>query len=695
MMFIKFRRLLPGMLLACLPLFAQQAQEGPKAAEPGAAVPAKGDHAAERKMDRAAAYYHYSLAHMYEELMASTGRSEYSNKAIEEYRLAIENDPDSQFLNAGLAELYVRTGRIRDAVLDAQEIVKRDPNNLDARKLLGRIYLRSMGDVHGGAQSQEVLRLAIEQYEAIVKIEPENSENHLLLGRLYGRNKDMLKAETEFKAASQTDPSSEEAVVNLAFLYNDEGDPKRAAEALNAVPEQARSAKIYSALGFTYEQQTDHKKAIAAYSRALELDRDNLDAMRGLAQNLASDNQTEAALKQYLVLEDADPQDPQAAMRISEIYRRMGKFDLALEHLKKAAALSPESMEIAYNQSLLLEAQGKLDESADLLQKLVARTAHTDGNYSAGERNNRALFLERLGNIYRAEGRPLLAIETYRKIVDMGGDEASRGYQEIIDAYRERKQWADAAKATQEAVGKFPNDRALKLMLATELADDGKADESIQVARSLLKGVPEDREAQIGLSQVYARLKRWQEAEESLAAAGKLSSRPEDKEYILFLQGSMYERQKKIDLAEQTFRQVLQQDPNNAMTLNYLGYMMADHNLRLEESLAMVKKALAVDPQNGAYLDSLGWVYFKLGDYEHAEENLRKAAGKSPNDPTVQDHLAELYARTNRWKLAATHWERALDEWNKSAPGDVDPQDVSRVQKRLETSRVKLAQQKE
>lgn len=693
MMIVKLRYFLPGLFLVCLPVFAQQTPGRPKTEDTqasGTAAPQAG-----KKVDRAASYYHYALAHMYEEMMAATGRSEYANKAIEEYRLALENDPDSQFLNAGLAELYVRTGRIRDAVIEAQDIVKRDPGNLEARKLLGRIYLRSMGDSRSGAQSQEVLRLAIEQYEAIVKLEPGSAENHLLLGRLYFMSKDLLKAEAEFKTASKLDQSSDEAIVRLADLYNDEGDFQRAAEALNAVPEATRTTRIYAALGYTHEQQKDYKKAIAAYTRAVELDRENMDAMRGLAQNLMYDNQPDAALKQYLLIEDADPQDPQAPLRISEIYRRMGKFDLALEHLKKAAALAPESMEILYNQALLLETQGKYDDAADILQKLVARSTRSDGAYSAGERNNRALFLERLGNVYRAEGRPLLAIETFRKIIDLGGDEASRGYQEIIDIHRDRKEWTEAAKVTREAVEKFPDDRALKLMLATQLADEGKGDESVRVARSLLKGKQEDREAQIGLSQVYARLKRWKEAEDSLAEAEKLSSRPDDKEYILFLRGSLYERQKKIDLAEQAFRQVLQQDPNNAMALNYLGYMLADNNLHLEESLAMIKKAVATDPQNGAYLDSLGWVYFKLGKYEEAEDNLRKAVDRSPNDPTVQDHLAELYSRTNRLKLAATHWERALEEWNKSAPNDVDPQDVSRVQKKLETTKIKLAQQKE
>src|SRR5581483_7584428 len=97
--------------------------------------------------DRSAAYYHYSMAHIYEELVSVYGRSDLAGKAIEEYRAAIQNDPGSEFLNSGLAELYAKTGRIRDAVQEAQDLLKRDPNNLDAHKLLGRIYLRSLGDM--------------------------------------------------------------------------------------------------------------------------------------------------------------------------------------------------------------------------------------------------------------------------------------------------------------------------------------------------------------------------------------------------------------------------------------------------------------------------------------------------------------------------------------------------------------------
>src|SRR5579862_3232229 len=169
------------------------------------------------KQDRAAAYYHYSVAHMYEEQVTVYGRSDLANKAIEEYRLAIDADPSSEFLTAGLAELYVKTGRIRDAVLEAQDIIKRDPKNLEAHKLLGRIYLRSLGDMPGGNGSDNVLKLAIEQYEQIVKIEPDSVDDHLLLGRLYRLNNDMQRAEAELKTAIKLDPSSASALCISLF----------------------------------------------------------------------------------------------------------------------------------------------------------------------------------------------------------------------------------------------------------------------------------------------------------------------------------------------------------------------------------------------------------------------------------------------------------------------------------------------
>ncbi len=192
---------------------------------------------------------------------------------------------------------------------------------------------------------------------------------------------------------------------------------------------------------------------------------------------------------------------------------------------------------------------------------------------------------------------------------------------------------------------------------------------------------------------MYSRLKRWPEAEESIAKASDLSSKPDEKQYVEFIRGSIYERQKKYEQAEETFRRVLTTDPQNAATLNYLGYMLADRGVRLDEALNYVKKAVELDPSNGAYLDSLGWAYFRLGKYDQAEENLVKASQRMGSDPTVQDHLADLYQKTGRLKLAIAHWERALQEWSRTVAPEVDANDVAKVQKKLESAKIRLAKE--
>jgi len=646
-----------------------------------------------RKVDRATSYYHYTLAHMYEEQVTVYGRSELANKAIDEYRLAIEADPSSEFLTSGLAELYVKTGRIRDAVLEAQDIIKRDPNNLEAHKLLGRIYLRSLGDMPGGSGSDNVLKLAIEQYERIVKIEPNNVDDHLLLGRLYRLNNDLQKAENELKTAVQLDPNSEEAITTLALLYSEEGDTAHALQVLSSVPATGRSAKLYSALGTTYEQRKDYKNAIEAYKKAIQLDRDNLDAIRGLAENLLNDGQMDAALDQYKIIADANPEDAQTYLRIAEIYRKQEKYDLALESLKKAETMVPDSMEVPYNFALVYQAQGRSDEAAKILQDLLKKTEKPDNNYSQSDRSNRAVFIERLGRIYRDQSNYSAAVETFRKMLTLGDESAESGYQEIIDTYREAKQWPQATAAAKEAVQKLPNNRDLRMVLDAQLADTGDADKALADVRSLLKGTAEDRPVYVALAQMNTRLKRWADAEAALNKAEQLSTKPEDKQYAAFLRGSTYERQKKYDEAEAEFRKVLAAEPQSAVTLNYLGYMNADRGVRLEESLNYIKQAVSLEPGNGAYLDSLGWAYFRLGKYDLAEENLNKASQHMGSDPSVQEHLGDLYQKTGRLKLAAAHWERALEEWNKTVAAEVDTDAQAKVQQKLDAARVRLAKE--
>ena len=232
-------------------------------------------------------------------------------------------------------------------------------------------------------------------------------------------------------------------------------------------------------------------------------------------------------------------------------------------------------------------------------------------------------------------------------------------------------------------------------MLAGALLDQGKTEDGLAVAKALLDNSDKDRTIWLAIGQMHVRAHQWKDAEDALNRAGTLTQKKEDKIYLLFLKGELAERQKHFEPAEQFFRQVLELDANNAMTLNYLGYMLADRGTRLNEALQMIRKAVDQDPMNGAYLDSLGWAYFKLGEYELAEDNLRKAVDRDRTDPTVHDHLGDLYEKTGRIRLAAAQWELSLANYAKSAPADVEPGDVAKVQKKLESARVRLAKQED
>jgi len=638
------------------------------------------------------------MASLYQEEAVNSGRPEYFQHAIEEYKAAINADPGSAMLYDGLADLYFRTpGHVHDAELTARELLKTSPDDIDAHKLLGRIYLRQLGEeqnaVSSASPSGNALDQAIAEFEKIVSLQPKSVEDRMVLGQLYTVKHQPQKAEQQFKTAQDIEPESEEVVLNLARVYVEAGDTERAAKVIEAVPESDRTARMEFTLGATFDQLKRPKDAIAAYKRAADLEPGDVPTMNALGQALVNDNQLDAALKQYQSLAEADPDDAATLVHICEIQRRQGKYEDALATIRKARKKDPDNLEAGYNEGLLLDVLNRYDEAASVYEKMVDQTSHANGAYTAEEKNNRGIFLERLGAIYHEENKVDQAIAAYQKMVDMGGDAAQRGYQGEVDTYRDAKMFDKAVEISRKAVAANPKDQELKLMLAGELVDQGKTDEGLAMAKSLLTNSDNDRPVWFALGNMYTRLHRWKEADDALAKATPLASKKEDKLYLLFLKGALADRQKHTEQAEQFFRQALDLDPSNAMTLNYLGYMLADKGVRLTEALKLIRKAVELEPMNGAYLDSLGWTYFKMGQYELAEENLRHAVERDQTDPTVHDHLGDLYEKTGRIRLAAAQWQLSLDEFSKSAPADVEPTDVAKVQHKLEGARVRLAKQ--
>ena len=678
---------------------AEPAAKSSAAAAPGTNATAAGQAADGQAPDKSTAYYHAALADYYEDMATNFGRQDYVTRAVEEYKLALNADPDSPSLAVSLAELYFKAGRAKEAIQTTQEVIKKSPDNLAAHKLLGRIYLRSLGqqgDEQASSPSSpngQMLELAIAEFTKIVTLEPKSIEDRLLLGQLYTVKHDTAKAEEQFKAAQEIEPASEEVVLNLARLYAESGDMKRSVELLEAVPVSDRTPKEEFALGGTYESLKQNKKAIAAYQRAVDMEPDNLEAVRALGSALLADGQFAEALKEFQMLSDADPEDVSALDRIAEIQRRQGKYNDALATTKKALKKDPNNLEAGYTAGLVLDVLGRYDDAIAVYQKMADATSHANGAYTQDEKNNRSIFLERLAQVYHEQNKTDDAIATYQKLIDLGGDFAKRGYTGEVDVYRDAHQFDEATAVARKAVAANPNDRDLKLLLAWQLADTGKLDEGLTIANGLLNGKPTDKDVYFQISEMQQRQKHWKEADEALAKAEPLATNQDDKVNFNFRKGALAEREKHYDVAEQYFHKVLDIDPDNAITLNNLGYMLVDKTARYNDALKYIRKAVELEPMNGAYLDSLGFVYLKLGQYEQAEDNLRKAVERTSSDPTVHDHLGDLYEKTGRIRLAAAQWEISVAEFAKSSPADVEQAEVAKVQKKLEGARVKLAKQ--
>jgi len=696
--------------IALLPVLSARAQTDAAnssgipavAASPAAAARPATPDASTADPNRSVAYYHLALANIYEDEALENGNTDAARLAVDEYKSALNADPNSPQLNDGLAELYFRTGHVHEAEVTARGLLKSSPNDIDSHKLLGRIYLRQLSDasnsVSSTSPSGNALDLAIAEFEKIVSLQPKDVEDRMVLGQLYTVKHEPKKAEDEFKTAQAIEPDSEEVVLNLARLYADSGDIAHAAKIIEAVSVNDRTPKMEVALGAAYDQLKRPKDAIAAYQRAADMDPGDAHTLDALGQALLADSQLDEALKQFKLLAEADPEDTEALIHIGEIQRRQGKYEDALATIRKARKQDPTSLEAGYNEALLLDVLGRFDEAAKTYDEMVEATSHANGAYTNEEKTNRGFFLERLGAVYHEENKNEQSIAAYQKMIDMGGDTALRGYEGQVETYGEAKDFDHATEVAKKAVAANPKSLDLQLMLAGAMLEQGKDDDALAMTKALLdnadlKNPDRDRLVWLKLGQFYTEMHRWKDAEDAYAKATPLSIKNDDKAYLLFLKGALADRQKHLDVAEQFFRQALEIDPGSAMTLNYLGYMLADKGIRLPEAIKLIRKAIEIDPMNGAYLDSLGWAYFKLGQYEQAEENLRQAVDRDQSDPAVHDHLGELYEKTGRIRLAAAQWELSLAEYAKSSPSDIEPGEVAKVQRKLETARVKLAKQ--
>src|SRR5437773_5988371 len=264
---------------------------------------------------RTEAYYHFSKARMLDDQGQAA-------QAIEEFKRALDLDPNNSLILSEMAESYLRNNRLREAVDVAQKAIQADRDNIEAHKILSTVYLQVIGRANAQQPpSVETINNAIHEFEEIIRIDPTERQSFLMLGRLYQIKGDRDKATEIYKKFLGVEPGSEEGVTALAKLHMDAGNFKEAADLLEGfIKQRPDSDAARQTLGEAYSEMQEYAKAAEAYRRAGELDPEDMEIKKAEAQALFLADKIDEAAKLYQELLKAEPDDGIALLRLGKIY---------------------------------------------------------------------------------------------------------------------------------------------------------------------------------------------------------------------------------------------------------------------------------------------------------------------------------------------------------------------------------------
>jgi tetratricopeptide (TPR) repeat protein len=620
---------------------------------------------------KAEVYFHFSMARLFDQ-------EQDWEESIKAYRKALEIDPNNAEIYASMARTYLNQRNREEASKAAQKAVELNPNSLGAHKLLGDVYVAMVNQAIqkqlSPATLKENLDRAIQEFEAIVRIDPDEGPSYLMLGQLYRLSDNREKAAEIYRKYLGIEPSSEDGIIELASLSMEANQFAEAAALLkDFLNGQPTSDRAWAALAETYLalDPPDNAGAIDAYKRAIALN-DSVELRASLAEALYAANRLEEARIAYEEVLKGDLNNLDVIQRLAQIYRRQMKYSQARDLLARGLRRNATNVLLRFDMALVDRDEGKFEDSARGFEQLVKDTEKA--SYNQQERRLRALLFTQVGIVRSLQTRYDEAVAAFNNVKFLSdADQRVRIDLMIADTYKDARDIDRAEQIINAALQGSPDERELLIARADILARRGRTDESIALLRKVAGGKEPDLDLVASIVGVYENASRFTEAQAVLDAAAK--SFPEDKQ-VYFLQGALFERQDKVTEAERAFRKALELDEDNPSVLNYLGYMMADRGRNLEEALEMIQKAVDTDPINGAFLDSLGWVYFKLNRLDLAEQFLKRAVVFAATNATMHDHLGDLYYKTGRLPEAQASWTKGLQFAD-------EPDEATRIRQKL------------
>ncbi len=451
---------------------------------------------------------------------------------------------------------------------------------------------------------------AIELAEDVVKRQPRHRMARLLLGLRTFKSGDYQKAIENFKAAGSGPIGELTSVITRAWV------------------EQARGRTIEALSSLTLRKQADWARFYLRYHRALIADQAGrtTDAKRAFESVFQQDSKTLRTALAY-ARSTAAAGDYRRAKGILRTHLRQSTGE---DH-PLAVALMDQLTRGDKVTTLISEPQEGLAEVFYGLGEALTG----EGGVSIG-----ILYLQMALYLEPRHPFALAALAS--------AYESMKRFEKAIDTY-----------------DRIPRGSALQLAVDIRKAFNLNELERIEEAKLLLEKVAADNPDSIkpydALGNIMRARKRYEEAIGYYSKVIELVGKPEDKDWVYYYsRGTCYERIKQWDNAEVDLQQALKLDPNQALTLNYLGYSWIDQNINLREGMKLIEKAVSLKPDDGYIVDSLGWAHYRTGDYQEALNYLEKAVELRPEDPVLNDHLGDAYWQVGRIREARFQWDQAL-----------------------------------
>lgn len=627
-------------------------------------------------------------------LAGEPGRTE---EALELFERAVAMDPEAPFLRVGLADFLIQLQRLDDAAEHLTVAYRNAPGDVDVLRRYGRIQMQ----LSDRARDREVVDRALEALGALRELAPSDIEGMLLLSQIHTALGERREAAAVLEELVSYHNGNRQLQRMLAGALREAGEDDRArrveADILRFDERSAEERSVEERL-----ESAGRESRQGNHTRAIEM-------LEGLAAELTDSIPVQGALaEEYYRRATSSGRTPD---------QRAGDLAEALRRLRELPRVARRNRGARVLEARILGASGRGSEAIDLLEGL--RREQPDDPQLLRELIGRLMEAGEWERI-RQIGRGM--VDRADRGTQQGRDSADFGLGLLVEALRQLGKTDQALAELESETERRGESVELLLSQAELLAESGRKRRAMAILRRdsvdtgrLLRGGETgepDVQAILRKAGIYVDLDEARQAVRILdrfAAAGDIRqlvgiadfwrSRgrfaesaplielallrmrsgaetgfdldPETLRAGLFFQlGEAYERTRRYDEAAEQFQSVLEIQPENSTAMNYLGYMWADNGENLEQALELVRRAVALEPNNGAYVDSLGWALFRLGEFEDARRHLERANQLAPEDSTILEHLGDVYVALGDTRRAREAYEHALaidDEENVEA----------------------------